>query len=162
MELSITEQGLLILYAFVFGAAVGLLYDFFRIFRLAFGGKSAAIFIEDMIFWLICAIIAFLFFMRFNGGQVRLYCFPGFAAGACAYFLTISRFFMRFSRFFINKLKKMIKFILHLIGKPIIILGGKLRWLFRKIGSAARKVKVPKPRRPERQRKRKGRGKRET
>lgn len=144
MELSLTAQGILIVYAAAVGVLAGFLFDFFRILRIAFGGKAIAVFFEDLLYWTLLAAGVFLFFLFFNNGQVRLYCFPAIAVGATAYFLSLSPFLMRFSRFFINKLKKFIKFILQLASKPIIIVRDRAKSVCR---SSAAKVKAIIPRR---------------
>lgn len=56
MELAIGEQALALLTSAALGAMLGVLYDFFRAVRYAFGKADAAC---DVLFCLICALALF-------------------------------------------------------------------------------------------------------
>lgn len=54
-------------YAVLLGLMLGVLFDFFRFFRLLFNDK----FFFDFLFWMISAIAAFCYLLIFNSGDVR-------------------------------------------------------------------------------------------
>ena len=72
MTVSVTDQALFFAGALVMGAAVGLLYDAFRILRVRvrlplLGG------VLDLLFWLVLTGVLFLWSQWAWGGPVRLY-----------------------------------------------------------------------------------------
>ena len=73
MYISLTQQFTIFFYSTLLGIALGMVYDLFRTLRL-FGLKSAvAVFIEDIVFWLVCMLSTFVFTLIHNNGELRLY-----------------------------------------------------------------------------------------
>ncbi len=73
MYISLSQQFSAFFYSTLLGFALGVVYDLFRVLRL-FGLKSAvAVFIEDIVFWLVCMISTFIFTLIYNNGELRLY-----------------------------------------------------------------------------------------
>lgn len=105
-----------------FGFFVGLLYDFFKVFRTVVLKSKKGIFVQDILFFLIVAVITFLFLLSINGGRFRLYIFIALAVGFSVYFFTFSNFFFEFS---LNLFKKL-KCIFLLLGSVISFPFGKL------------------------------------
>ena len=72
MTVSVTDQALFFAGALVMGAAVGLLYDAFRILRVRvrlplLGG------VLDLLFWLVVTVALFVYTTTAGSGEVRLY-----------------------------------------------------------------------------------------
>jgi Spore cortex protein YabQ (Spore_YabQ). len=74
------------------GAALAFLYDLFRVKRRLV--KTSAIFIniEDVLFWLIAAVIVFLASYIISSGETRFYFFSGIFIGGLIYFTFLSKF----------------------------------------------------------------------
>ncbi len=75
----------------VLGAALGVLYDVFRAFRVIFppaAGKKAVI-LEDIIFWLIYGFCLFCYSAMFARGQIRFFMFFGSLIGFVLYLVTV-------------------------------------------------------------------------
>lgn len=94
------------LIAMLLGSALGVVYDFFKVLRLiGINGRIAAFF-EDIIFFLICTITMFSYYMQFTQGKFRIYAFIGAVLGFLIYFLTIEKivfFIVKKVYFFICK-----------------------------------------------------------
>ena len=106
---------ILLIYSALVGAALGLVYDIFRIFRVAFIAQQhpkeqprkvnknsnffvwAIIFVQDIAFWLIAAVVTILFIFMVNRGQVRLFALSGQVMGFIIYFFTVGRVVYKFS-----------------------------------------------------------------
>lgn len=54
-------------YAVILGAALGVIFDFFRLLRFVFNDK----FFFDLLFWIISAIAVFCYLLVFNDGNIR-------------------------------------------------------------------------------------------
>jgi len=90
MTVSVTDQALFFAGALVMGAAVGLLYDAFRILRVRvrlplLGG------VLDLLFWLVVTVALFVYTTTAGSGEVRLYIVAAVLLGAAAYFWLLSR-----------------------------------------------------------------------
>lgn len=72
-------------YAVLLGAALGLVYDIFRIFRLTFGLN----FLFDFLFWIISAFAVFSYLLIFNNGSVRAIYLMSVLLGFLLYIFTL-------------------------------------------------------------------------
>lgn len=61
-------MGEALFYAVLLGAALGFVFDFFRLPRLVFNDK----FFFDFLFWIISAISVFCYYLIFNSGEIRM------------------------------------------------------------------------------------------
>lgn len=57
-----------IFYAVLLGGVLGLLFDFFRLWRLVFNDK----FFFDFLFWIISAFAVYCYLLIFNSGSIRM------------------------------------------------------------------------------------------
>ena len=73
------------------GAALGVVYDCFRVFRILFppAARSKAVAAEDIIFWLIYGFCVFCYAAAFGRGQVRFFIVLGSLAGFVLYIVTV-------------------------------------------------------------------------
>lgn len=96
--ISAASQPSVFLAACLLGACLGLLYDVFRILRLAGGDGRGLVFFQDVLFALICLAVSTLYMLRAETGGVRLYVLAGEAVGAAAYELTLGMAVMKLAR----------------------------------------------------------------
>lgn len=146
----------MILYSAAIGALLGVIYDIFRIIRIAVqiserdnangNAKSAKmretfsfiiIFIEDILFFIIAAIITILFIFMVNNGQVRLFAITGEILGFTVYYFTVGRVVKALAERIIALIRLFIRLIYKYIVLPPIRL---VRYIFNKIINAVRKV----------------------
>lgn len=79
----------------VAGAAVGLVFDFYRTFRHWQGLGRALTFVGDVLFSLVALFILFRFFERANALAFRFYIIWGSLLGLVLYLKLLSRFSVR-------------------------------------------------------------------
>ncbi len=78
---SIAGEGSLLLVSFLFGAALMLFYDVIRIFRHMRKHGTILMAVEDMLYWLFCAVGIFAMLYRENEGLLRWFVLGGVAIG---------------------------------------------------------------------------------
>lgn len=112
-----------ILQFFLVGFAAGVIYDFFRFFRLAFANKAVT-FILDFLFFIFFSIVFFILLLGYNNGSVRALYFTPYIFGFLVYVLTVFRITKPFQskiavflRTFVKKtvktFKKVLQFVKH-------------------------------------------------
>lgn len=89
MELSQFSQPQIFLFAVLAGILTGILYDVFRLLRTAGLNSLLHTVIQDIVFMCCFAVIAFLFAIAFNQGEVRFFTLLGHICGLLAYRYTI-------------------------------------------------------------------------
>lgn len=67
--LTIADQTRLFLLALGLGFLLGIVYDLFRVVRMAFTMRRVGVFIQDVLFFLTCAAATFLFLLAVNQGR---------------------------------------------------------------------------------------------
>lgn len=123
-------QTFIFLRAFLLGACLGLLYDVFRILRIAIKTPAVIVFLEDILYFLICGIITFLFMMSCIDGRVRGFIVIGELLGAVLYYCTIGSLLFRLSNAIIYAVKKFFRLIFH----PVFLLLGWISSILKKTG----------------------------
>jgi len=101
------------------GMAIALLYDIFRIFRRTVKTGVLAAYVQDLLYWLIVAVIMFMTIYHSNDGELRAYLFLGAFLGVLLYALIFSKIVMESSMFIIGMAVKLIKLVFSIISYPI-------------------------------------------
>lgn len=127
MEISSTGQTFVFLMAICFGAALGVVYDVFRVFRVAVPCNRAAVFAQDVFFWLLCAVSSFIFLLYVNTGVVRAFVLLGELVGATLYYVTLGAMVMRSAKLIVGALRRLFRFFGRLIVRPLRALGRLVR-----------------------------------
>lgn len=73
------------------GVIIAFLYDMFRLKRRMVKTKTAMVHFEDIVFWVIAAIIFFLSSYVISNGETRAYYYMGSFIGGVLYFSILSR-----------------------------------------------------------------------
>jgi len=124
---------------------IALVYDLFRIKRRAIKTSTIFIYIEDLIFWVIVAIIMFAVIYYSNEGEIRGYIFIGTAIGITLYILLFSRIVINSFLFVLKTIYRILKFIWKVLTYPFRIIFKLLSYpvnFFVKLsGKTLRKVK---------------------
>lgn len=126
MGISLTQQTTTFLISCFIGVLFGAFYDIFRISRIAFKQPVWLLFIEDLIFFLICSAATFSFMLYKNMGEVRWFILFGEFLGAVFYYFTLGDVIISLA----GKIIQVIKIILHRI----------YRWVLRPIIKLLRKI----------------------
>lgn len=101
------------------GLIVGLMIDGYRSIRYWSRPKKFMAAISDMLFWILCAIIIFIFFLYTNNGDFRYYTIIGMGLGALLYFKLLSRGILKFMKWFIYYMGKALRLICGVIIFPV-------------------------------------------
>jgi len=115
----LSGQGLLFLSTVVVGAAIGLFYDIFRIFRKVATHSGWAVQLEDFLFWIFATAAMFYFMLNHNFGEIRLFSIIGATCGVVLYFATISRLVLKISVTVINFIKRVIIAAVRIVTLPL-------------------------------------------
>ena len=75
----------LIARSFAMGAALMMLYDLLRLFRLLVRHNAVFLGIEDFLYWIFCGFASFAMLYQQNGGILRFYVIVGIFAGMIIY-----------------------------------------------------------------------------
>ena len=87
------------IYSVMLGAVFAAVYDVFRSLRKAVPHSTAAVFIEDILFSVICAFASFCFLLAVTDGGLRLFVFLGAVIGFFLFRVMVSRFTLKIFTF---------------------------------------------------------------
>lgn len=118
MTVSVSAQAMEFLLSCILGAGLGLLFDVFRIIRLAGKCGKIAVFFQDILFLLVCTAVTFLFLLRESSGEVRIFIIGGEILGAALYYLTLGALVMKLSRVIIDALGRLKRFLVRHLMPP--------------------------------------------
>ncbi len=142
METYFSDQAVAFLWSVVLGAALGVLYDIFRILRI-FRGRNpwVLVFLEDLLFSALAAISTAYVLSRIYYGQVRLFLLLGQGLGFLIYHKSIGRFVGKAARLlarFFRYLGRSLKIFMNFLKKPFIFLN---KWCRMKLHHFKRREK---------------------
>lgn len=86
------DRGAAFLASLLTGALIGLVYDVFRIGRVVFGGGRIKLFLEDLLFSVMSALIFAVFTFNATMGVVRMFAAIGALIGFFAYRFSLGLF----------------------------------------------------------------------
>ena len=125
---TIAGEGSLLLASLCFGAALMMLYDIVRIFRNIVKHGTILMAVEDILYWLLCAVGIFAMLYQENDGLLRWFVLGGVAVGMLLENSLVSPFVMRIFVRVIRAWLKIIQKMLRFFGRPL----KKLCLFFRK------------------------------
>lgn len=96
-----------------------MLYDLIEVFRSNIKHKKAAVYIEDVFYWIIVIMLIFLFMLNENYGEIRPFAVIGFFIGMLIYNFVFSRVVTNILNAVIKVIKCLIKVIFEIIMTPI-------------------------------------------
>ncbi|MBQ4120173.1 MAG: spore cortex biosynthesis protein YabQ [Clostridia bacterium] len=121
-EINNTSQAISFLYSIILGILFAIIYDFFRSLRKCKQHTILLVFIEDILYFLILAVITFIFLLALTNGQVRAYILIGILLGFLLFVLTLSKYYIIVMCFLLKLFFK----LLDLISKGFYIIIGKM------------------------------------
>lgn len=138
LEVSIAEQTWMFLYSLALGAGFGLLYDVFRIVRIAVPHHPVAVAAEDLLFWCMAAAGTLLFFLCTDGGRIRIFLLIGELLGFIIYYFTIGVLVIGAARRIIAVIRWILIWIYRIFIRPVHCL---VRWIGRYLSKWNRIIK---------------------
>ena len=100
------------------GMVIAFIYDLFRIKRKTIRTINFLTHIEDLVYWILVALIMFAVVYFSNEGEIRGYIFIGTVLGAILYTLVFSRLVMASFLFVIGVIKKFFIILWRMISFP--------------------------------------------
>lgn len=92
LQVSNEQQIRFLLYSVIVGVFLSFLYDFFKVSRVLFSKMpDAVIFVEDLIFTLICTVVYIIFIYAANLGIPRFFSALGAAVGFLIWYFTLGK-----------------------------------------------------------------------
>jgi spore cortex biosynthesis protein YabQ len=101
------------------GILMGMLYDVIRIFRKIIPHPDWIVQVEDLLYWALASILAFIVLYIHNYSALRFFVFIGIALGSVFYFATFSIIFMKIATWIICFVKSVLKTCIHILSIPI-------------------------------------------
>lgn len=146
MDTMVTSQIIIFLFSMLLGAFLSLVFDGFRISNAVLKVNLKRIFFEDVIYFILSAIITFTYILVVNSGEIRVYIIFGEVLGWIIYRFTIGKFIYKFIltvvKFLSKWFFKLKKYVISRIPKD------KIRKLIGKIKNKKPKfIKSSKPKR---------------
>lgn len=118
----VASQAYIFLWSVVGGIAIAFIYDLFRIRRKAVRVGNILTYLEDLLYWLLVAVIIFGIIYFSNDGELRGYNFIGTALGVILYILLFSKIVMASAMFIISIIVKIFKLIWFVTSYPFKLL----------------------------------------
>lgn len=145
MSQNIINEVMFFFHSFLMGIVITFVYDGFLVLRRVIRHNLLLISLEDMIFWIACAIGVFYMLYEENNGVLRWFAVFGATLGMILYKETISNFLVNFFSKILTCLFRLLYRVLGLLLRPVRFLAGKISHIWgkgmRKGKRAGRSVK---------------------
>lgn len=125
MPLDISLQIHIVIYSLLAGIIIGGLFDLYRIVRGNFE-QRAIIIIQDILFWILCALVIFVFLLYKNYGFFMPYVYLFMGLALVFYLKLISPVIFNFELLFTSWIKTIIRVGFKHISYPVRILWAKI------------------------------------
>ncbi len=134
-----------LLYALFMGIFITFIYDLLRILRRVVPHNDFFVSLEDILFWIYCAVKVFLLMYHESNGTLRWFAVLGAVAGMLLYMKLVSPLFVKYVSMLLQKLLHFVCRVVGFLLRPFMRLAGRLR---EKLARAARRraVKLQKKR----------------
>ncbi len=116
-----------LLHALLTGMFITFVYDGFIILRRVIPHKSFVESLEDLIFWIFCALYVFSWLYRESNGTLRWFAVVGAMTGMVLYKKVISGIWVKGATWVLSKVLRILSKVLGLLCRPI-------RFLWKKFG----------------------------
>lgn len=112
-------------YSIAMGAFITFVYDLLRILRRVISHNSFFVSLEDLAFWVFCAVSVFLMMLRLSDGTLRWFAVLGALAGMFVYRKTVSGFWVKSVSGLLGGLLRITGKILEFFSRPFRVAGRK-------------------------------------
>ena len=135
-----SEDGIFLLHALFTGVFIAFVYDGWIIFRRVIPHKGFVESLEDLVFWIFCAVYVFLWLYRESNGTLRWFAVMGALSGMILYKRTISSLWVKGAVWFLNHVIRLIRRCFSFLWKPIHFLWKRGNAQRRKLVARRRKI----------------------
>ena len=99
MEVALSWQLLSLGIAMLVGLGLAAIYDIFRVARILFHTGKVVMYVQDISYGIVAALVTFLLALSVNNGEIRFYIIGGELVGMTIYFLSIGRLTVQIAKF---------------------------------------------------------------
>lgn len=110
-----------------------MVYDVFRILRIALSHNSSVILIEDLLFWCIAAVATFGFFLVNDDGRIHIFLLAGETIGFILYYFTLGMLVLGAAKRIIAAIRWVFRLVDRALLRPILLVVKKITGIFVKI-----------------------------
>lgn len=135
-----TQENIFLLHTLWTGVLIALVYDGLLVLRKTISHNSLWTALEDMGFWIFCAVYVFLWLYRESNGTLRWYAVLGALLGMWLYKKTLSTIFIKIGVFGLKKLLWLGSRISALLMVPLRLIKRKTGGIHTKIQRQRRKI----------------------
>lgn len=140
MGQNIVDEVTFLCHSFLLGVVITFVYDGFLILRRLVKHGMLLISLEDMIFWIACAIGVFYMLYEENNGILRWFAVLGATVGMIAYKASVSRLVVDGISLAIEKIFHVLFCVLRFLLKPVRFLWKKISRFFSFSAGKGKKV----------------------
>lgn len=135
MNQIVSNQSLLFITCIEIGVIMGVFFDLIRISRKIIKHANFLVQIEDLIYWIICALVGFYMLYINNYAAIRVFVFIGILLGAVLYFSSFSIIFMKIATIVIDYVRAFVRQLIRLLLIPI-------RWIVKIIRVPLKYIRI--------------------
>ncbi len=121
------NENIFLLHALLMGIFITFVYDLLRIFRRVVPHGNLLISLEDMVFWIYCAIKVFLMMYHESNGTLRWFAVLGAMVGMLLYKKLVSPYLVKYVSLGLKKVLGVLGKITGTLLKPLVIALRKAR-----------------------------------
>lgn len=116
-----------LLHALFLGIFITFVYDILRILRRVFPHGDFLVSLEDIVFWIYCAIKVFLMMYYESNGTLRWFAVFGALAGMFLYRRLVSPFFVKYVSRLLRKLLRVLRKTAGFVLRPFVKLARRFK-----------------------------------
>ena len=121
-DITVARETRLFFCSLVLGAGLSVGYDFLLVLRLQTKHRSAAVSLEDFLYFLFCAAVTFGFVLKSNRGSVRGYLLVGQLLGWLCWHLTLGEWMVRLADAVVSLVRRLIAWCIRVVLFPLRLL----------------------------------------
>lgn len=140
MSQNIMNEVTFFAHSFLLGIVITIAYDGFVVLRRVIRHNLLMISLEDMIFWIACAIGVFYMLVEENNGILRWFAVFGATLGMLVYKESVSDFLVNAASALIRTVFRVLSRILRFLFRPICFAGRKVCHILRKFTKKGRRA----------------------
>ena len=138
-EINNSLQIVTFLYSCVLGLIFCLFYDILRAIRQTFKITFIVTFFQDIFYFIILAVITFIFLLSLTNGEIRAYVLIGILIGFLVSIFTFSKFFVKILKYIFLKVKVVLCYTSDLFNKLFIKADGFIAKILKNIKNSCKK-----------------------
>ncbi len=117
--MTVARETIIFIFSCFLGMWIGVIFDVFRIIRIAFPCGKAVLFVEDCIFVFLASVFTFFFSVNFSNGFIRGFVILGEFLGFIIYYFTLGVLVYKCSKTLIYVIKSFLRRIYCFFLLPI-------------------------------------------